>query len=43
MPPQPDWDTEERLARVAAGAVGAREELLEHYRHRLRRAIRLAP
>ena len=36
-----DWDTEERLQRVAAGDVAARSELLEHYRQRLRRAVHL--
>ena len=36
-----DWDTEERLRRVAAGDAAARGELLEHYRQRLRRAIHL--
>ena len=36
-----DWDTEERLRRVAGGDAAARGELLEHYRQRLRRAVSL--
>jgi RNA polymerase sigma-70 factor (ECF subfamily) len=39
MPALPDWDTEQQLQRVADGAANARDELLEHYRQRLRRAM----
>jgi RNA polymerase sigma-70 factor (ECF subfamily) len=36
-----DWDTDERLRRVAAGDAAARSELLQRHRLRLRRMIQL--
>jgi RNA polymerase sigma-70 factor (ECF subfamily) len=41
MPSPQDWDTDDRLRRVADGDRSARGELLERYRGRLRQMIRV--